>query len=327
MKKILILFLAFAFISTETVDLDSLIFTQFQKFITKYHKKYSSMQEYLARFQVFSLNFKETLNSGPKSYLAGITKFSDLTKEEFAKKYLNSDFPAMDYLDQNRASINYLKAAPDSWDWREKGVIAPARNQGACQASYAISTIVNLESIYAINKGILIPFSIQYLIDCDPNSAGCSGGFIDSTFAWIIENGGHLIAEADYPYKGNKGTCNEDPTKYVDMTVTGVTKVSTDEEEIKEVLYNTGALCAALNATPLQTYSGGIIDLTSSQCNPSGINHVVNLVGYGNSNGLDYWIATNSWGSSWGERGYFRIARGKGTCGINSYVLTGTVSF
>ena len=163
---------------------------------------------------------------------------------------------------------------------------------------------------------------MQYIIDCNPNSAGCSGGFIDSTFQWLIENGGHLITEADYPYMGYKGTCRADSTKYVDMTVTGVTKVSTDEEEIKEVLYNTGALCAALNATPLQTYSGGIIDLTSSQCSPSGINHIINLVGYGSSNGLDYWIASNTWGKSWGEKGYFRIARGKGTCGINTYICS-----
>ena len=94
MKRILILFLVFTLISAE-VDLESFIFTQFQRFITKYHKKYSSMQEYLARFQVFRLNFKETLNSSPKSYLTGITKFSDLTQQEFAKKYLNADFPAI----------------------------------------------------------------------------------------------------------------------------------------------------------------------------------------------------------------------------------------
>ena len=326
MKRVLILFLASTLISSE-VDSESFIFTQFQRFITKYHKKYSSMQEYLARFQVFHLNFKETLNSGPKSYLTGITKFSDLTQQEFAKKYLNADFPAIVYLDRKNSPIKLPKAAPDSWDWREQGVVSPAKDQGSCGASYAFSTMTNLESIYAINKGTLKLFSMQYLIDCDPNSAGCSGGFIDSTFKWIIENGGHLMAEADYPYAGRKGTCKEDPSKYVDMTVTGVTKVSTDEAEIKEVLYNTGALCAALNGTPLQTYSGGIIDLTSSECNPYGINHVVNLIGYGNSNGLDYWIGSNSWGKAWGESGYFRIARGKGTCGINNYVLTGTATF
>ena len=63
MKRILILILSLTFISAE-VDLESLVFTQFQRFIKKYQKNYSSMKEYLARFQVFRLNFKETLNLG-----------------------------------------------------------------------------------------------------------------------------------------------------------------------------------------------------------------------------------------------------------------------
>ena len=154
MKRILILILSLTFISAE-VDLESLIFTQFQRFIKKYQKNYSSMKEYLARFQVFRLNFKETLNLGSQNYLNGITKFSDLTRQEFAKKYLNSDFPAIVYLNQDKSPISLPKAAPAAWDWREQGVIGPAKNQGSCGAAYAFSTISNLESIYAINKGTL----------------------------------------------------------------------------------------------------------------------------------------------------------------------------
>ena len=105
------------------------------------------MKEYLARFQVFRLNFKETLNLGSQNYLNGITKFSDLTRQEFAKKYLNSDFPAIAYLNQGKSPISLPKAAPASWDWREQGVIGPAKNQGSCGAAYAFSTICNLESI------------------------------------------------------------------------------------------------------------------------------------------------------------------------------------
>ena len=102
-----------------------------------------------------------------------------------------------------------------------------------------------------------------------------------------------------------------------------------DENEIKEFLYETGPLIAALNAEPLKDYTGGIVDLSSRQCRPSGVNHGVNLVGYGHDpeTGKDYWICKMAWGENWGENGYFRIKRGSGTCCINSYIGTATVSF
>jgi hypothetical protein len=88
------------------------------------------------------------------------------------------------------------------------------------------------------------------------------------------------------------------------MTITGYKKLGSswstwsavDEDEVKEFLYETGPLAIALNADPLQTYTSGVLDLTSTKCPSSGINHAVTLVGYGtdSATGLDYWIVKNS---------------------------------
>jgi len=82
-----------------------------------------------------------------------------------------------------------------------------------------------------------------------------------------------------------------------------------------------GPLSVALNAQLLQFYKKGVFD-PKLPCSPAKLDHGVLLVGYGTDAGADYWVVKNSWGAKWGEDGYFRIARGKGTCGINTQVVT-----
>ena len=330
-----ILVLVFALVACD-MDIDAIMFQQFQKFIKKYQKKYNSVNEFLARYEVFRRNVMETFKEENGSYRNGITKFSDLTHQEFAKIYLNLNFNAMAIANFNPHIVKVTNAAPDAWDWREKGYVSPVKDQASCGSCWAFSTVANLEGLYYKKKGVMKRFSEQMIVDCDTYDSGCNGGLMEYTFTWLKENGG-IMLEDDYPYEGYDATCRSDPSKYVDMKITGYKKLGSststwspvDEDEVKEFLYETGPLSIALNANPLQTYVGGILDKTSSQCPISGINHAVTLVGYGHddASGKDYWIVKNSWGVSWGESGYFRIKRGSGTCGVNCYVTTGTVSF
>jgi C1A family cysteine protease len=89
-------------------------------------------------------------------------------------------------------------------------------------------------------------------------------------------------------------------------------------------LVQNGPLSIALNADYLQSYTGGVIDPWFTwECNPAALDHAVLIVGYGtDASAGDYWIIRNSWAASWGEAGYFRMSRGKNTCGLASAVVS-----
>jgi len=207
-------------------------------------------------------------------------------------------------------------------DWRKQGFVSGVKDQGQCGSCWAFSTVANIEGQFVRNGGKLTQFAEQQLVDCDDNGdQGCNGGLMENAFEFLVKSGG-LMAQEDYPYTASDDTCKFDESK-VQVTLSSFEKYgSTDEEEIATFLAQTGPLSVAINADPLQFYSSGIVDEDESSCDPLGLNHGVTLVGYGTEGTSKYWIVKNSWGANWGEEGYFRVARGKGTCGINTDIST-----
>merc|ERR1712118_236383 len=102
---------------------------------------------------------------------------------------------------------------------------------------------------------------------------------------------------------------------------------SKNEDQIAAALVKYGPLAIGLNAAMMQFYWGGIADPWVIMCNPKHIDHGVTLVGFGieNSTNKSYWVIRNSWGPSWGEKGYYRLVRGGGARGMNRLVTTATM--
>ena len=194
MKKFLIV-LIISLISCD-LDFDTMMFTKFQKFIKKYNKKYNSVNQFLARFEIFKRNVVATFQEN-SSYKTGITKFSDLTQQEFTKTYLNLNYDALAIANFNPYKVKKSNIAPDSFDWRNRGLVTPVRDQGACGSCWAFSTVANLEGLYYKNKGKLLDLSEQILVDCDTLDSGCNGGLMEYAFKWLVENG--METEEDYP--------------------------------------------------------------------------------------------------------------------------------
>jgi C1A family cysteine protease len=131
---------------------------------------------------------------------------------------------------------------------------------------------------------------------------------MDRAFGYMQRAGG-ICTEADYPYvsgtTGKAGECDSSCSKVKETAPSGYTDVNPND---------VGALETALTQQPVsiavavndafQLYKSGVFDGTCGE----DVNHGVLAVGFG-SDGKDFWKVKNSWGTSWGEDGYIRIAK------------------
>jgi len=98
-----------------------------------------------------------------------------------------------------------------------------------------------------------------------------------------------------------------------------------DENEFAERLYSVGPIAIAFDViSSFQNYKSGIYKVSNCGKTTKDVNHAVLATGYGVENGVKFWNVKNSWGATWGNKGYFKIERGTNMCAIaqcNSYPL------
>ena len=96
--------------------------------------------------------------------------------------------------------------------------------------------------------------------------------------------------------------------------ISTVVSVEQPEQQIMQALYQEGPLAVAFTVySDFENYASGVYKHTTGK---SLGGHAVKMLGWGTDAGTDYWLIANSWNPYWGEEGYFRIAAGKGDCGI-----------
>jgi len=211
----------------------------------------------------------------------------------------------------------YVSASPSGFDWRNIGgqnFVTPVRNQGGCGSCWAFATTAALESsvLRAENTpGVDLNLSEQVLVSCGTSggsdAGSCAGGVIQYASNYIRDTG--LPVESCYPYTGTDGSCGSACGTYNTATyrIVGwadVTGTSPTVSAIRSALLNYGPLVTTMDVyTDFYSYSGGVYTYTTGE-NEGG--HAVLIVGY--SDAGQYFIVKNSWGSNWGESGYFKIA-------------------
>nr|CDJ26733.1 cathepsin L-like cysteine peptidase 4 protein [Tityus serrulatus] len=287
-----------------------------ENFKIKFSKRYQRNEEIGRRFiweQNVNYIIKHNLeyDLGLHSYTLGLNEYSDLTKEEFEqgmkgmKRKLNNDIrPTYNFMNFSNVIL------PDTVDWREEGLVTDVKNQEHCGSCWAFSTTGSLEGQHKKKTGKLVSLSEQNLVDCSKkDNLGCAGGMIDSAFEYIIHNGG-IDTESSYPYEAKDDKCRF-KRENVGATCVGFVDIpSGDETKLKEAVAIIGPISVSIDATKnFELYRGGILD--DQECSSKLYNHAVLAVGYGTENGKDYWLIKNSWGTSWGMKGYIKMSRNK----------------
>ncbi len=253
-----------------------------------------------------------------------MTKNGDLLNTEKSGSLDFHDFAKED------PNFSVLDVVPTSFDWRSyngHSYIGSPRDQGSCGACYAFGASACAEGTYnfATGKydGNTSDFSEAYIAWClstlaaySGHFSGCNGADYDYQELQALVDVG-TIPESYYPYTTTANqTCPSSTSTAPKTKFLGWYRVScSDINAIKTAIMTYGVVDAAVYvSTAFQNYSGGIFSDASTACNGSPCyntttNHAISLVGWGTDATYgDYWILRNSWGASWGESGYMRIA-------------------
>ncbi|RLN49584.1 hypothetical protein BBJ29_008544 [Phytophthora kernoviae] len=247
-----------------------------------------------------------------------------------------------------------IEKFPKHLDWCERGFCVPSWNQhipqycGSCYAHGAMSSAqdrIKIRNKVHNYKGADVMLGRQSFLNCAPGhglSAGCDGGEAADVYEFMRLYG--LPDESCLPYNATdhtkfvatNGTCpphgycmncmytpqsKEVPqcfpvTKVVRYRAKSYGHLAGELAMMKEIKKGGPITCGiACSGEFTYGYKGGILEDKTGFMD---IDHDVEVVGWGEENGVKYWHVRNSWGTYWGMNGFFKIIRGKNNLGIEA---------
>ena len=165
------------------------------------------------------------------------------------------------------------------------------------------------------------------MVDCDTANMGCQGGYLDKAWDYIKNKG--ITTDKCYPYTaggGVEGTCATecaDGSPMVKHYCGSIKNFNSwfglidTTKNIKNEIEANGPMETGFTVyEDFMSYKSGIYHhVEGAQLG----GHAVKIIGWGSENGTEYWTCANSWSTTWGEDGFFRIKLKD--CGIQNQVI------
>lgn len=305
---------------------NNLYYLDFKNLLYRYNisVEEQNYEEYYENYLTNYFNIDDYMKNTNSEIQYELNEFALMNTKEFEFFYLGK------YINKQRRKLRghhkiYHNSNNENLhqkvDWRLQSHMSNVMKQDKNSFSWAYGVVDVIQSIYSILNDDFhyLDLSIQELIDCNYYEDEDLPQYIYDSYDYIINNG--LSLEYNYPFEGYASECKKHHEPYYYIGDYHIIPEN-NERELMYVLSNHPVLVNIDVSMPFfRFYKSGVLRYQHFKDCGSKLNHSVLLVGYGEENGVKYWILKNSWGIEWGEKGYFRLERGVniengGVCGI-----------
>lgn len=272
-------------------------------------------------------DISRAIEAGGADWTAAENYLTALPDEERRMRLGVSLFDLPDEQDVKVGNPGSLPAPPTAIDLRNvvgKNYIGPVRDQANCGSCVAFGVVATIEGSACFKRSkppATFDLSEADLFYCKggPNGASCDTGWLPSRALTFCTAPG-LVDERCFPYlPGNQPCrlCADAATRR--FPIVSSTALTAQPTAIKSWVAQNGPVIACFIVyDDFFSYRSGVYKhVTGNQAG----GHCVSIVGFNDQQGC--WICKNSWRSSWGDLGFFRIAYGQ--CRIESWENYGVI--